>query len=289
MRAVIAVVVPARGAEAFAAALEPFAEAVSAFEAAPGGDWRIEAIGPAPDPAKLGAALALAAAALGLPEPRAAIEPLPEKDWLKENLASFRPIAVGRFLLHPSHIRPAAPGLAAIQIDAGEAFGTGEHETTRLCLSEIDRIAKRKPRLPSGARILDMGCGTGVLAIAAAKRWRAGVLAVDIAPEAARVTRENARANGVATLVQVLAGDGYRLGKLRRRRYALILSNILQRPLIALAPRLARSLAPGGRAVLSGFYRDQAQAVMAAHRAQGLVPERVATLGAWCAVTFRKP
>jgi ribosomal protein L11 methyltransferase len=134
-----------------------------------------------------------------------------------------------------------------------------------------------------------MGCGTGVLAIAAAMRWRAGVLAVDIAPEAARVTRENARANGVAILVQVLAGDGYRLGKLRRRRYALILSNILQRPLIALAPRPAQSLAPGGRAVLSGFYRDQAQAVMAAHRAQGLVPERVATLGAWCAVTFRKP
>ncbi len=284
----IRVVVPARGAEAFAAALEPFAEAVSAFEIAPGGDWRIEAIGPAPDRGRLGAVLAIAAAALGLAEPEAVVEKLPDRDWLKENLSSFRPIGAGRFLVHPSHDRPAAPGRIAICIDAGEAFGTGEHETTQLCLLELDRIAKLKPRW-RGAGVLDMGCGSGVLSLAAALKWRSKVLAVDIAPEAARITLQNAHENGVGTYVQAIAGDGYRLRAVRRRHYDLILSNILQRPLIAMAPALARRLARGGRAVLSGFYRDQALGVIAAHRARGLQPERVTALGAWCAVTFRKP
>ena len=284
----IRVVVPAQGAEAFAAALEPFAEAVSAFEIAPGGDWRVEAIGPAPNRGRLDAALAVAAASLGLAEPAAVVEKLPDRDWLKENLSSFRPIGAGRFLVHPSHDRPAAPGRIAICIDAGEAFGTGEHETTRLCLLEIDRIAKRKPRW-RGARSLDMGCGSGVLSLAIALKWRAGVLAVDIAPESARIAGANARLNGVAALVRAIAGDGYRLRTVGRRRYDLIVSNILQRPLIALAPALARRLARGGRAVLSGFYRDQAGAVIASHRARGLKPERVTALGAWCAVTFRKP
>ncbi len=288
MRAVIAVVVPAAGAEAFAAALEPFAEAVSAFETAPGGYWRIEAIGPEPDRGKLGAALAVAAAAFGIPEPKAAIEKLPDRDWLKENLSSFRPISAGRFLVHPSHDRPDAPGRIAIRIDAGEAFGTGEHETTRLCLLELDRIAKRRPRR-RGARVLDMGCGSGILSIAAALMWRNRVLAVDIAPESARIARWNARANGVAALVRAMHADGYRSRPVGRGEYDLILSNILQRPLIAMAPALARHLARGGRAVLSGFYRDQAPAVIAAHRARGLKPERVAALGAWCAVTLRKP
>lgn len=288
MRAVIAVIVPAAGAEGFAAALEPFAEAVSAFETAPGGDWRIEAIGPEPDRGKLGAALAVAAAALGIPEPKAAIEKLSDRDWLKENLLSFRPISAGRFLVHPSHDRPDAPGRIAIRIDAGEAFGTGEHETTRLCLLELDRIAKRRPRW-RGASVLDMGCGSGILSIAAALKWRNRVLAVDIAPEAARIAHENARLNGVATLICAMHGDGYLLRPVRRGNYDLIVSNILQRPLIAMAPALARHLQRGGRAVLSGFYRDQASAVVAAHRARGLKPERVVSLGAWCAVTLRKP
>ncbi|MGQ0676661.1 MAG: 50S ribosomal protein L11 methyltransferase [Rhodospirillales bacterium] len=280
--------VPSAAAEAFAEALAPFAEAVSAFELSPGGDWRIEAIGPEPDRGRLSAALALAAAALGVAEPRADIAPLPDKDWLAENLRSFKPIEAGRFLAHPSHHRPGAPGKIALRVDAGEAFGTGEHETTLLCLLELDRIAKRTPRL-RGARALDMGCGTGILALAVAKAWRIPVLAVDIAPEAARVAGANARLNGVAGLVRAVAGDGYRRRPARGRRYALIASNILQRPLIAMAPGLARHLEPGGRAVLSGFLREQAWAVIAAHRARGLKLERAAGLGAWRALTFKKP
>lgn len=287
MRAVVTLVVPAPAALAFSEALVPFAEAVSTFETAPGGDWRVEAIGPKPDWAKLAAAVALAAAACGVAEPALEIRPLPEKDWLKENLRSFQPIAAGRFLVHPSHDRPAAPGKIALCVDAGEAFGTGEHESTRLCLLELDRIAKRRPRW-RGARALDMGCGAGILALAIAKRWRVKTLGVDIAIEATRITRENARINGAAALVTAVHGDGYRPRAVRRRRYGLIVANILQRPLVAMAPALARRLRRGGRAVLSGFYRDQVQAVIAAHRARGLTLERVTAMGAWCAATFRK-
>jgi ribosomal protein L11 methyltransferase len=287
MRAVVTLVVPAPAALAFCEALEPFAEAVSTFEAAPGGDWRVEAIGPKLDRAKLAAAVALAAAACGVAEPVLEIRPLPEKDWLKENLRGFRPIAAGRFLIHPSHDRPAAPSKIALCVDAGEAFGTGEHESTRLCLLEIDRIAKRRPRF-RGMWALDMGCGSGVLSLAITRRWRVKTLGVDIALEAARITQENARINGSATLVTAVCGDGYRLRAVRRRQYGLIVANILQRSLMVMAPALARHLRRGGRAVLSGFYRDQALAVIAAHRAQGLVLERVTTIGAWCAATFRK-
>ena len=279
-------------ASVFTDTMEPFAEAVSAFERAPGGDWHIEAIGPEPDRGRLGAALALTAAALGVAEPEATIETLPEKDWLAENRRSFRPIHAGRFLVHPSHIRPDAPGRLLLRIDAGEAFGSGEHETTRLCLMALDRLAKRRPRWKSApgrpAWALDMGCGSGILSLAIALRWRMKVLAVDIAPEAARVTRRNARDNGLAALVRAMRADGYRRRAMRGRRFGLIVSNILQRPLVALAPDLARHLGPAGRAVLSGFYPDQAQAVIAAHRARGLRLECVETLGRWCAATLRK-
>ena len=287
MRVSIVLTVPASASDAYSEALEPFAEAVSAFEQAQGGDWRIEAIGPRPDRAKLAAALALIAASLGIAEPDVAIEALPQKDWLAENRRSFQPIAAGCFLVHPSHDQPDAPGRLKLCIDAGEAFGSGQHETTKLCLLALDRLARRRPRWKS-ARALDMGCGSGILSLAAALRWRVKVLAVDIAPEAARVTRGNARDNGLAALVRAVHGDGYRSRTVRAGRYDLIVSNILQRPLVALAPALARRLNRGGRAILSGFYPDQAQAVIAAHRARGLTLERVDTLGRWAAASFRK-
>jgi len=319
----IRLTVPGDAAGPFADALEAFAQAVSAFEVAPGGDWRIEGIGPAPDKAVLGAALALVAASCGIAEPDIAVEPVPARDWVAENQRSFKPIRAGRFLVHPSHDRPTAPGKIALCIDAGEAFGSGEHETTRGCLLALDDLARRWPPGRGLARNLgrplgfpmgfgsqpslglagvpslglggvpswglDLGCGTGVLALAMARVWRAPVLAVDLAPEAVRVARDNARINRAASLVRAIQADGYKARAVRRRRYALIAANILQRPLIAMAPALARRLAPGGRAILSGFYVDQAQAVIAAHRARGLVLERRYVLGAWCAAVLRRP
>lgn len=291
----IAVVVPAAAAPAFAEALEAFAASVSAFELQPGGDWRIEAIGPEPDRGRLGMALALVAASCGVAEPAAEIATLPDRDWLAENRRSFRPIAAGRFLVHPSHVVPVAPGKLLLRLDAGEAFGTGEHETTRGCLLMLDRLARRWPRGRGAARRgraaagLDLGCGSGILALAMALEWRMKVLAVDLAPEAVRTARANVRDNAAAALVRCLRADGFRNRLVRRRRYAAIAANILQRPLVALAPALAARLERGGRAVLSGFHPHQAQAVIAAHRARGLVLERSITLGAWTTLMMRRP
>jgi ribosomal protein L11 methyltransferase len=284
----ITVVVPVAAAPVFLEALETFASSVSAFELGPNGEWRIEAIGPAPDRGQLGAVLALAAASCGIAEPRADVAPLPQKDWLADNRRSFRPLSAGRFLVHPSHLRPVAPGKLLLCLDAGEAFGTGEHETTRGCLLAIDHLANRRRRL-RGAHALDVGCGSGILALAMALTWRIPVLAIDTAPEAVRTARANVRDNAGAGLVRCLRADGFRHGQVKRRRYALIAANILQRPLVAMAPALAARLAPGGRVLLSGFYRDQAQAVIAAHRAQGLVLEKRFLIGAWCTTLMRKP
>ena len=291
----IRLTVPAALAGAVADALEEFAEAVSAFEAAPGGDWKIEGIGAEPDRGRLSAALALIAAAHGLPEPVVAVEALPATDWVAENQRSFRPIHAGRFIAHPSHDRPDAPGRIALCIDAGEAFGSGEHETTRGCLLAIDGLTRRWPpgrgvaRKGRRGRALDMGCGTGILALAMARAWRSPVLGVDLAPKSVRVAEENARINQAGTLVRAVWADGFKGRVVKRRRYDLIAANILQRPLVAMAPALARALLPGGRAILSGFFVDQAQAVIAAHRARGLVLERKIVLGPWCAVSLRRP
>ncbi|MCC7049965.1 MAG: 50S ribosomal protein L11 methyltransferase [Alphaproteobacteria bacterium] len=291
---VIRLNVPAAAAQAFAEALENFAEAVSAFELAPGGEWKIEGIGPEPDRGQLAMSLALAAAAAGIAEPPVTVEALPEVNWLAENRRSFTPLSAGRFLVHPSHDRPLAPGRIALCIDAGEAFGSGEHETTRGCLLAIDALGRRWPRGRGVARrgragrALDMGCGTGILSLAMALLWRSPVLGIDLAPEAVRVARANAGINQAAVLMRAVHADGFRARLLRGRRFDLVAANILQRPLVAMAPALARHLRRGGRAILSGFYSDQAQAVIAAQRAQGLAPERRIVVGAWCTVVMRR-
>jgi ribosomal protein L11 methyltransferase len=265
----IALVVPAGVAEAFAAAVEPFAEAVSAFEIAPGKSWRIEAYTAAePDRAGLAVALAVAAAATGGAEPTAEVTALPQIDWLAENRESFRSIRVGRYFIYPSHFAgPMPPGPIGLRVDAATAFGTGEHASTQGCLLALDRLARRRrPR-----RGLDMGCGTGILAIAAAKTWRVPVTAADVDPQAVRLARRNARRNGVGALVTVLRSDGYGAVAIARRGpYDLITANILARPLAAMAPRLAAHLAPGGVALLSGLLSDQERLVVSAHRAHGL-------------------
>src|SRR5579884_1761543 len=151
------------------------------------------------------------------------------------------------------------------------------------------RRARLDPRLPAGARRpLDIGTGTGILAIAAAKRLRRRVWASDIDPAAAAVARGNAAKNGVAGLVRVRAAPGYRDRALRRRRYDLVLSNILARPLALLAPELARVLAPDGRAVLSGLLARQEALVLAAHRRCGLALERRYRIEGWSTLVLRR-
>ena len=303
----IAAVAPASAAPLIERALEPFADvALSVLDADPRAarrpgepqpaTWQsdvwlaemcvVEALSTGrPDGAAVSAALAVAAAAAAIPAPTARIEPVAARDWLAETYRAFPEIAVGRYRVRGSHIAGLPrPGAITIMIDAATAFGTGEHETTRGCLEAVDRLGRQlRP-----SRVLDMGCGSGILAIAAAKTWPCPVVASDIDPRAAAVARRNMRINGVSARVLTMRADGYRARAIAATApYELVLSNILARPLARLAPDLRRHLAPGGIAVLAGFLSWQEPYVLAAHRAQGLrLLFRIAH-GDWTTVAVR--
>ncbi len=276
-----------KAAAVFLEALDGPAISVSSFEAGPGGPWRIEAwFSDMPDHGALAAAVALAAAAANVKEPDFVVRPVAARDWLAENRASFRPVQAGRFFVHPTFREARVPaGALAIALDAATAFGSGAHGTTRGCLSALDGLARcLQPR-----RMLDMGCGSGILAIAMAKAWRRPVLAVDIDAEAVRVTSGNARANGVAALVAAGEGAGFAAPLLRRQgRFDLIAANILARPRQRMAPDLARALAPAGAAVLSGLLTHQEALIIAACRAQGLRLARRIRIDTWSTLVFRR-
>ena len=259
-----------RLANAYAAALDSTGAAITAFETTPKGPWLVQGfVQGKPDRAPIEAGLAVAAMAFGAAEPELVLEQLPDIDWVRENQESFPPMRIGRYWVHGSHIATPVPaGAVGLLIDAATAFGTGEHATTHGCLMALDRLVRRGRR----RRILDMGTGTGILAIAAAKSWQVEVLACDIDRNSVKVAAENVALNGVADLVTCRPSDGYAAPEVRAGApYDLIFANILARPLAAMAPDLARSLAPGGIAILSGLLAGQESYVRAAHRVQGLV------------------
>lgn len=276
----------AEGAAALMEALGELAIAVSRFETGGGKPWQVSAwFGEMPDHKMLASAIALASAAAGVKEPEFAVKPLEARDWLADNRASFRPIRAGCFFIHPTFYEGHPPaGSHAIALDAATAFGSGSHGTTKGCLEALDRIARRRrPR-----RILDMGCGSGILAIAMARAWARPVLAVDIDDEAARVTAGNARRNGVGNLVRAGVGRGFAAPIIQGRRdFDLIVANILAGPLIAMAPALARALGPGGEAVLSGLLTHQENPVIAVYRAQGLALVR-RRIDNWSTLVLRR-
>jgi ribosomal protein L11 methyltransferase len=249
-------------AEAAVVALEPELATLSVFEA--GAHYVVEGLSlEKPLRGTLEARLELAF--LGAPPvPALTIEPMAPRDWLAETLQSFAPIAVGRYYIHGSHRDERVPaGRIALRIDAATAFGTGEHASTRGCLIAMNALARRGRPL----RVLDMGTGTGILAIAALKTWHGRVAAFDIDAEAVRVARLNARANGVRAALRPGRAGLYRVRAIRREApFDLVLANILARPLAAMAGGLARVLADGGVAVLSGLLPWQEAVVIAAHR-----------------------
>lgn len=206
--------------------------------------------------------------------------------WLAKTYESFPQQNVGRrFAIRGTHLtdRPDQSRLT-ITLDAGIAFGSGEHGSTRGCLRALERVARRKPQ-----RILDMGCGSGILAMAAATLLRRPVLAVDIEPWSVRTARLNARRNALGHLVACRFGNGWSAPSLRNNhRYDLVFANILARPLCRMAPSLAQRLAPGGTAILAGLLVSQSRMVLAAHRAQGLRLETVLTEGDWATLIVRK-
>jgi ribosomal protein L11 methyltransferase len=213
-------------------------------------------------------------------------ETIAEKDWIATSLAGLAPVAAGRFVVHGRHDRVrVGVNKIGIEIEAALAFGTGHHGTTRGCLLALDYFLKaRRPR-----RILDVGTGSGVLAIAAAKACRTPVLAGDIDPRAVAAARENSRANRTAGLVEVIRSDGVTDRRFRaKRRYDLVFANILLQPLRRLAPPLARIAAPHGNIVLSGLLPAHASAALAAYRTQRLKLARRVVLDGWVTLVLRK-
>ena len=289
-RVLVATVAGAEAAVEVAALLDELTGAVSAFEtrAGPGraAEWRVETYPAAPLlDAELDVRVRLAAAAAGGALISLAEDRLQERDWLGDNLRAFPPVRVGRFFVFGSHWRGRPPpGTVPIEIDAASAFGTGEHPTTAGCLLALEGLARlRRFRAP-----LDIGTGSGILAIAAAKTLRRRVLASDIDPESVRVAGRHVRRNGLLRSVRVVQGSGYRSRTVRRRRYDLVFANILARPLAAMANDLKGSLAPRGRAVLSGLLQRQEAMVLATHRAQGLAVERRILIQGWSTLVFRR-
>lgn len=253
---------------------------VSSREVSRDGPWRIEIVGEVAQ-AAIASAIDEASRALGLEEPQWQWEALPDKDWVAENQRSFQPFTIGPFWVHPSHTTEAVPtGALPLRIDAGLAFGTGTHGTTRGCL---EMLATLDPATTANA--VDVGCGSGILAIAMAKLWRRPVLGGDNDEQAVEVAKENADLNGVGQLCHFVHSVGLGAPELAAQApYDLIVANILAGPLTELSDAFAAAVGAGGRVLLSGLLVEQAGHLLSVYARRGFAFERRVdreTHGAW--------
>ncbi len=247
----------------------------------------------------------LVAQVAGEPAARAlTLSTVKPRDWVKASLAGLKPVAAGRFVIHGRHDRAGLPpNRIAIEIEAALAFGTGHHGTTRGCLLALDALLKRTSsrtrravnhvpakRGGKGARILDLGTGSGVLAIAAAKALRRPVVATDIDRTAVSAAKDNARLNRVGALIEIVHAAGLSAPRIRAAApYDLVLANILLGPLKRIAAPMRPLLARRARVVLSGLLPQQANAAIAAYRAQGLTLINRITCENWTTLVMRRP
>ena len=257
--------------------------AIAAFEG-PGGRWDITMhFAEPPDQASIRELVGLAAGDDVAQD--ISFDRVEAKDWVKATLEELVPVSAGRFVVHGRHDRSKVlPNKLGIEIEAALAFGTGHHGTTRGCLLLLDEVLKAwRPR-----RVLDLGTGTGVLAIAAAKALQIEVLASDIDPLSVKVAGDNARLNGSGDLVETIRATGFSAPQFAQRGpFDLVLANILANPLRQMATPMARHLAPSALVILSGLLPPQAQSVIAAYRVRGLVLKRHIQVEGWSSLLLQ--
>ena len=264
-------------------ALEPAPTGVGVFEVEDGkGIWEVGGYFlDAPDDIDL----ALLSAAFGAGP--FVVSEVPDQDWVAKVRRELPPVEAGRFFVYGSHDAALLPeGRIGLLIEAAMAFGTGHHGTTLGCLRAYDRLLDDGQRFDN---VLDLGCGTAVLAMSAARMGAAHVLASDIDPVAVEVALANVKANGLVGRVACVESIGFDSLDLRAGApFDLIFANILKGPLIELAPDMAAHLAPGGRAILSGLLVEQADEIVEVYQGQGLALETREDLGEWSALTLRR-
>ena len=213
-------------------------------------------------------------------------EEIAQQDWVQRSLTGLAPVRAGRFLVHGGHDRGAVrPNDLALEIEAALAFGTGHHGTTRGCLLALDAVLKRRrPR-----RVVDLGTGTGVLAMAAAKALKLEVFCGDLDAVAVGAARDNAALNGVGPFVRPVVAAGLAHPKLRREApYDLVLANILAGPLRRLAPAIAAHAAPGADVILSGLLPRDVRGILSSYGAQGFALLRRGEIEGWATLSLRK-
>lgn len=273
-----------RIADALAEALDPETAAVSVFEAGDG--WTAEA---AFHDHSERALISRIVTQVAGPGAAIAFSTIAARDWVAASLTGLAPVSAGRFVIHGAHDRTRVrANQTGIEIEAALAFGTGHHGTTHGCLLAFEALRKQA-RDTRGWRVLDVGTGTGVLAIAAARSLRLTVVATDIDPIAVAVAYDNARLNHVASLFRAYTTNGVDAQAIHRGgRYDLIFANILEAPLRRMSTPIASLLAPGGRLILSGLLPAHAQGVIAAYRRQALSLQSRLTLAGWVTLILRR-
>jgi ribosomal protein L11 methyltransferase len=272
-------------ADILSEALDPEETAAAAFELPDGSSWALEVyFAYPPDEAAIRTLVA------EIVDPQAAsalvFSRLEAKDWVEASLAGLAPVRAGRFLVHGAHDRAGIRANdIAIEIEAALAFGTGHHGTTRGCLLMLDAILKqRRPR-----RVADVGTGTGVLAIAAARALRQRVVAGDIDPISTLTARENARANAAAAYVRPVTAIGVRGTAMRAQApYDLMFANILARPLRLMAPSLTALAGGDAELVLSGLLARDVPGILSAYRPHGFALARRRDIEGWVTLLLRR-
>lgn len=251
------------------------------------GKWNLQAIfQEKPDEALIQTKLEIAATMAKIDLPEYTIEEIVQKDWLRASLDSFKPVSVGNYYIYGSHIKDVPPqDKISLQIDAATAFGSGEHFTTQGCLLGLEDVSKKI----NIEKILDMGCGSGILGLAAAATLHKKVICADIDPESVRVTIENSQKNHLDNFIVAYDGNGYARPEIKQNGpYDLIFSNILARPLTMMAKDLSANLSDHGIAILSGLLYKQENWVISAHKRVGLKLKKRYRIEGWSTLIMGK-